>query len=110
MEGFWELPGGKVEPGETPQQCLERELREELGIVVKAGRVIGRSTHAGTHGTFLIIAVEARIKSGEIRPTVHDSIAWADPDELTGFTLLPADRELLEPIRDLLAGQGGSAV
>ncbi|HOS97818.1 MAG TPA: (deoxy)nucleoside triphosphate pyrophosphohydrolase [Deltaproteobacteria bacterium] len=110
MEGFWEFPGGKVEHGETPQQCLERELREELGIAVKAGRIIGSSTHMHDHGAFLIMAVEATIEDGELRPVVHDRIAWAGREELGDFNLLSADRDLLEPISDLLAQRVGSTV
>ncbi len=110
MEGFWEFPGGKVEHGETPQQCLERELREELGVVVKAGRIIGSSTHAHDLGTFLIMAIEATIENGELRAVVHDRIVWASREELKDFNLLSADRDLLEPISVLLAAQGGCTV
>ena len=98
-EGLWEFPGGKVEPDENPQQCLERELLEELGLKVQAGRVLGESIDRSDHGSFKILAVTARILEGELLPSVHDRVEWTDLNDLEGFDLLPADRELWNNIK-----------
>jgi 8-oxo-dGTP diphosphatase len=93
-EGLWEFPGGKVEPGETPQQCLERELIEELGLIVRAGKILADSIDRSDHGFFMIMAIEAEIQSGELKLTVHDKVEWIEPRDLTTFNLAPADRDL----------------
>lgn len=98
--GFWEFPGGKIEENETPQSCLEREMEEELGLRVRAGRVITESNDHSSHGSFIVMAIEAEILEGELKLTVHDRAAWVDLQELKSFTLAPADKNLVDKILD----------
>jgi 8-oxo-dGTP diphosphatase len=91
LSGFWEFPGGKLHRGETPQSCLERELREELGITAKAGKILATSEHRYDHGVFQIIAIQTEILGGEIRLTVHDRAEWVPIDELMEYRLASAD-------------------
>jgi 8-oxo-dGTP diphosphatase len=97
--GLWEFPGGKIEENETPQECLERELEEELGIRVKAGRILAESVDNSDHGPFAILAIEAELISGEITLGVHDAARWVGLEVLSSYRLAPADRELLDKIQ-----------
>ena len=67
LGGFWEFPGGKIDPGESPHQSLVRELREELGIEIEVGPVLETVYHHYEWGNVLIIAYLCRWRSGEIR-------------------------------------------
>ncbi len=98
--GLWEFPGGKIEDNETPQECLERELHEELGIKVKSGRIMTECVDRSDHGTFAILAIEAELVSGEITLAVHDAARWVGLEALSNYPLAPADRKLLEKIQD----------
>jgi len=98
MAGFWEFPGGKVEPGETLQACLARELREEFGVVVEAGPELARGVHAYEHGTIELIALSARHVSGEFSLADHDAIEWVPRSRLLDFRLAPADIPLAEAL------------
>lgn len=99
LAGFWEFPGGKVEPGESYQECLERELKEELGIQAIAGEIIGQSKYQYDHGSFIIIAILAEMIGDEIELKVHDMLDWVNPSELAGYELAPADIPLADLIR-----------
>jgi len=95
LEGLWELPGGKIEPNETPQQCLVRELSEELAMSATVGDVIAQTTHHYDHGSFEMLAMETTRGSGfELR--VHDAFAWVAAEEIVEYPLAPADVELLK--------------
>ncbi len=91
VAGFWEFPGGTVEPGETLQGCLERELAEEFGVRARAGDIIAESTHCDRGGAFRLVAIRAEILMGKPVALEHEEIAWAAPEDLESYELAPAD-------------------
>jgi len=102
LAGYWEFPGGKVEPGETAVACLQRELAEELGLETRIGPLLAASEYAYDHGTIKLLAFQTEILSGEIKLTVHDQAAWVDRDELRNYNLAPADIPITNTIIPLM--------
>lgn len=99
--GRWELPGGKVQPGESDQEALERELLEELGVGTTVRERVG-ATVAVRPGVQLSCYRVERIGEEEIVLVDHDEVRWVDVDQLAALDLLDADRALLEPLRGVL--------
>ena len=91
LAGSWEFPGGKLEPGETPQACIVRELAEELCVTVTAGEIIVESLHEYPGGAINLIAVATRLEGDALSLTVHDAAEWLEPHELLDLALAPAD-------------------
>lgn len=89
--GGWEFPGGKIEMNETPQDCLARELKEELNIDVSVGRLCTQVTHDYGNKKINLIAFYCTIIAGEIRVSVHDAYRWVNIHDLLKYDLLPAD-------------------
>jgi 8-oxo-dGTP diphosphatase len=100
-EGGWEFPGGKVEPGETPEAAAVREIAEELGCAVRLTGWLDPEVEIRP-GLVLRVAT-AELVAGEPvpRPSEHDAIRWLCPAELGSVDLLPADRPFVA-VLDLL--------
>jgi 8-oxo-dGTP diphosphatase len=100
VAGGWELPGGKVDIGEAPDQAVRREVTEELGCTVE----VLRPLHGRTSGKpgYEMTAYLARIVSGEPVPQEHDVIRWLGPEDLSDVRWLPADRPFLAEVEALL--------
>jgi 8-oxo-dGTP diphosphatase len=104
MAGLWEFPGGKVEPGETPEACLVRELEEELGIVTKPPCLAPLSFASHPYPTFhlLMPLFVCRVWDGEPTPREGQQIRWLRPKELFTLPMPEADRPLLRFLDELL--------
>jgi 8-oxo-dGTP diphosphatase len=102
MAGMWEFPGGKIEPGETPQQCLSREINEELEVRVEVLDFFGESIYRYEHGEIRLLAYYCRWISGEFTLHVHSCIKWVGRDELNSFDFAPADVPLVEKLKSFL--------
>ncbi len=96
---MWEFPGGKVEEGETPELCLQRELREELDIDVEVGEYIGTNRHQYDFYTVALMAFRAKIMAGDIKLNDHAQMAWVSPYEIGRYEFAPADVPFVEMIR-----------
>lgn len=97
-EGKWEFPGGKLEPGETPEVCLARELAEEFTIRCAVDEFLGESCWEYDHGAIRLLAYRVRWIDGHFAPSVHDRLAWVSPADLPTYDLLPADLPLARRI------------
>lgn len=87
----WEFPGGKIDRGETPEQCLIRELQEELGVRIEVGRALSMAAHDYADFSVRLYPYICRILSGDIRLHEHKEIAWLRPEELTALDWAEAD-------------------
>jgi len=95
LGGLWEFPGGKREPGETFEQCLARELREELGVEAYVGELFETVTHAYPENTVHLRFFRCRITGGEPKPIGCPAIKWVTKTELVQNVFPAADARLL---------------
>ena len=95
---LWEFVGGKVEPGETKEQALIRECREELAITLSVGEVFMDVIHEYPDLTVHLTLFNAIIADGEPQKLEHNDIQWITPSEIPSYAFCPADEEILVEI------------
>ena len=104
MAGLWEFPGGKVAGGETPEQALIRELREELGIDTEQSCLapLAFASHGYDDFHLLMPLYVCRVWHGTVLPREGQELRWVRPARLRDFPMPPADAPLIPVLRDLL--------
>ena len=103
---LWEFVGGKVEPGESKQEALIRECREELGVEIAVDQVYLEVTHAYPDLTIHLTLFEGRILAGEPQKLEHHDLRWITPAEIPHYEFCPADQVILEKLRTHGRGEG----
>lgn len=96
--GGWEYPGGKLELGETGEQCLKRELKEELGIDAVIGDMIAATSYENGSNVIHLRAFQVVSYTGDISLVDHDMMEWVPTDRLLGHLQLPADAEISKTV------------
>lgn len=104
MAGLWEFPGGKLEPGERPEETLIRELSEELGIAVKEACLapLTFASHAYADFHLLMPLYVCRRWEGQVTARHHSRLAWVRPNKLRDYPMPPADEPLVSHLMTLL--------
>lgn len=100
MGGKWEFPGGKIEQDETPEACLQRELYEELDILVDVDELYCLSKHAYPTFAIELMTYRASIRCGQISLNIHQDYRWVPLQELDTFDFLEADKPIVQKLMD----------
>ena len=101
LGGLWEFPGGKCEPGETFEQCLVREIQEELGMEVEVGRLFEEISHTYAEKAVHLKFFICKFISGIPQPLDCAAFKWIEKAEMAEFEFPAADARLLEKLREL---------
>ena len=96
--GLWEFPGGKLHPGESYEDCVVREIREELNVRIKVTGHLHPSEFVYPHKTIKLIPFWAEIVDGDIKATEHDRIEWFSPSQLMRLAWPGADMPIVEQV------------
>jgi mutator protein MutT len=99
LGGLWEFPGGKREPGETFEQCLIREIREELGVEISVGELFEEVSHDYPEKSVRLKFFICKLISGEPQPLDCAAMKWIEKTELANFEFPAADAQLLEKLK-----------
>lgn len=98
LKGKWEFPGGKIEDGETPEECLKRELSEELGIKAHVAGFIDSTSHEYEHIHVNLSFYNVELLSEEIIPKDYREIRWISPDKLNSYDFPEANRPVMRKL------------
>jgi 8-oxo-dGTP diphosphatase len=98
MGGKWEFPGGKIEPGESPEQSLARELNEELCVRAQIGKFLCTTFFEGDGVSLELLVYRVDCIEGAPELREHDEIRWVRPDQLPSFDLADSDRMVVEAL------------
>ena len=102
LKGGWEFPGGKVEPGEKPQQALKREIMEELNTEIKVGELIDTIEYDYPTFHLSMNCFWAEVVSGHLELKEAEAAKWLTKDQLDSVAWLPADITLIDKIREFM--------
>ncbi len=100
MGGLWEFPGGKIEPSETLEECIKREIYEELGIDIEVGEHLITVEHVYTHLHVTLTVHHCRHITGVPQPLECDEVLWVDLDELEQFSFPEANIQIIAALRE----------
>ena len=101
FEGMWEFPGGKIEPGESPEVALKREIQEELGVSIVVWNMLCTTEYDYPSFHLTMHCYLCEIESGEIELREHKSARWLRPEELGSVEWLPADKDVISRLNNL---------
>jgi 8-oxo-dGTP diphosphatase len=102
--GYWEFPGGKVDEGETPEEAIIRELKEEINIDVTGSCLAPLSFTEKQYDNYYVVVLlyVCRRWNGHVMPMEEQELAWVNPKEIDNFKLLPADKSFFASLRELI--------
>jgi 8-oxo-dGTP diphosphatase len=101
LPGFWEFPGGKIEPNESPESSLIREIHEELNCTIKVGELVADATHEYPTVSIRLITYLAEITEGMPVATEHEQLIWLPVNQLHTLRWAPADLRTIEALTTL---------
>lgn len=99
--GLWEFPGGKIEKGETREEAIIREIKEELTIEINVESYLGEKVFEYPEKSINLIALNCRVKSGNIYLTEHEEARWVEKEELNSFEFAPADIFIVKKLQSI---------
>jgi len=100
LANVWEFPGGKIEAGETPEECLRREMKEEFNIDVTVDDFFANSIYHYEHGSIELLAYWTHWKDGVITLIDHSEVKWVTIDELDNYDFAPADIPFVKKLKE----------
>ena len=98
---WWEFPGGKIEPGEMPQQALRREIREELDAVIEVGELLRTIDYDYPTFHLTMHCFKCRLANGHLTLLEHEAAKWLKPSDLQSVRWLPADEEIIQDLSNM---------
>jgi len=102
LGGFWEFPGGKIEGNETVQECIKREVLEEIGIEIAVDSHLITIDHTYSHFRVNLQVYNCRYLSGEARAIECEEIRWVTIEELDNYTFPAANQEIIRALKDMV--------